>query len=96
MSVICGWCGQPSGGIKPESDCRNCGHERPDLPWVQRAGVVPMVEHEAGRPALDVRTVAAKLRAAREALGPDATNKALAAHLDISIRTLGRWRKAAE
>lgn len=95
MSIICGWCGQPANGLRPESDCRNCGHERPDLPWIQRGQEPPSTQHEAGRPELDVRDIAKRLHDARQALGPDATNKALAAHLDISIRTLGRWRNLA-
>lgn len=94
MSIICGWCGQPANGINEQSDCRNCGHERPDLPWVQRDQQPPTVSHEAGRPELDPKDIARRLREAREAL-PNATNKALAAHLDISIRTLGRWQKLA-
>lgn len=104
--IVCGWCGQPTDSeaywettaFAPAGECRACGHEDPAKPWVQRAKQPPLAraEHEAGgRPALDASQVRQRLRIARKELGQDATNAQLAAHLQISERTLGRWQKLA-
>lgn len=91
--IECGWCGAATVSRRRCSAC----HRDPALPWVQRRHRPPKVtEHEAGRPPLDPGQIRQRLRIARKELGPDPTNAALAEHLGISERTLGRWLKVAD
>lgn len=56
-----------------------------------------MVRTDAvGRPVLDAKAIQRRLREAREALGPDATKAQIAEHLDVSVRTVGRWQKVSD
>lgn len=92
--ILCGWCLKPTADV---ARCGQCGHPGPRIPWDQRATEVPIIRAEAaGRPALDVKGIRQKLREARTNLGPEATQAALADHLGISARTLGRWQKLAD
>lgn len=88
----CGWCGHPTR----TDPCGACGHEDPDRPWRQRGQEPPVVRTDAtGRPGLDARAIRKRLSDARTAIGPDATAAEIAEHLDVSVRTLGRWQKVA-
>lgn len=90
----CGWCGNPTAN--PDR-CTSCGHVDPARPWVHRGQEPPVIKTDAaGRPGLDVGAIRRRLREARHALGPDATQAQLADHLSISARTLGRWQKVAD
>ncbi|HEY6014711.1 MAG TPA: helix-turn-helix transcriptional regulator, partial [Candidatus Limnocylindrales bacterium] len=92
--IRCGWCGAVT---KPAEPCHACGHVEPEKPWVQRDQEVPEIRTDAaGRPALDARDVRKRLREARASLGPSATKAQIAEHLDVSVRTLGRWEQLAE
>ena len=81
--IVCGWCGQPA------TDTCVCGRD-PRVPWVQRGLTPKVIEAKPGRPEIDANDIHHRLAQARAAL-PGATNAQLAEHLDISIRTLGRW-----
>lgn len=90
--IVCGWCGHPTKG----DPCASCGHEDPARPWRQRGQEPPVAKTDAvGRPVVDARTIRRRLAEARSAL-PGATGAQLAEHLDISVRTLGRWQKVAD
>lgn len=52
-------------------------------------------EAAEGRPALDASQIRQKLRIAHKELGDGVTKAALAAHLDITPRTLRRWEKVS-
>ena len=90
--ILCGWCGHPT---EPAA-CGACGRD-PVLPYLhrdqepQRAPVAAV-----GRPGVDVQTIRRRMAEARQALGAGATVAQLAEHLDVSVRTLGRWRKLAD
>jgi hypothetical protein len=91
--IRCGWCGNPTAN--PER-CTSCGHEDPPRPWVQRGEEPPTVRTDAtGRPVLEAKAIRRRLAEARAVL-PNATQAQLAEHLDISVRTLGRWQKVAD
>lgn len=101
MVIVCGWCGKPTEmwettALRPVGECRACGHEDPGLPWRQRGRDVPEVSQKPGRPTISPREVSRRLAEARSALGPGATAAELAEHLEVSVRTLGRWRKMSE
>lgn len=89
MTIRCGWCDHATlPGL-----CSYCGRN-PALPWLQRDTVPPeVIEQGAGRPALDVAEIRRKLAEARADLPDNHTQASLAAHLDISERTLSRWQK---
>ena len=92
-TVLCGWCGSPT-----RSDpCGHCGHADPGRPWIHRGQDAPTVRTDAvGRPVLDAAAIRKRLAEARQSLGPNATAAELAEHLDISVRTFGRWQKLAD
>lgn len=91
--MTCGWCGHPTAG----EPCGTCGHADPARPWLQRGQEPPTVRTDAvGRPVLDAKAIRRRLAEARTALGAGATAAAIAEHLDISVRTLGRWQKVAD
>jgi len=92
--VICGWCGHSTKG----DPCASCGHEDPGRPWRQRGQEPPRAPDGTGRQPLDRRAVIARLNAAKRALteaGKPLTVDALAEQLDISPRTVRRWREMA-
>lgn len=100
--IVCGWCGHPAGEWETTSlmpvggECRACGHEDPARPWVQRGKHPPELRTDAvGRPSLDPVAIRKRLHDARTVL-PGATQEAIAEHLGISLRTLGRWQKLAD
>ena len=78
--IVCGWCGQPTKADR----CANCQRD-PVLPWTQRAQQPPPVDPRDRERRL--------LAEARASLGRDATVEQLAEHLDISPRTVRRWRE---
>lgn len=80
--IHCGWCGVPT----ERSRCASCRRD-PTLPYLQRA-----IEPEPIDPHAEQRTALA--RADRE-LGPHATIDAIAEFLDVSPRTVRRWREMA-
>ena len=89
--IVCGWC---AAATEP-GRCAHCGRD-PALPWIQRAQEPPAAradQETGGRPTLDASQIRQRLRIARKELGPDVTNAALADHLGIHPRTLGRWQK---
>lgn len=93
MAIVCGWCGSQTR-MDP---CGHCGHADPARPWIHRAQEPPIIRTDAvGRPVADAKTVRKRLAEARAALGPSATAAQLAEHLDVSVRTLGRWQKLAD
>jgi hypothetical protein len=105
--IVCGWCGKPTEAkdwettaLTPDAgECRACGHEDPAKPWLQRGQQPPVANQgrgAGGRPSLDISQIRERVRIARKELGADVTNAALAAHLGIDERTLGRWQKAVE
>lgn len=75
--IACGWCGQPT---KPGA-CVSCGRDAV-LPWTQRGTTPPSAD-----------TPARKLAQANAALGHDATVERIAEYLDVSPRTVRRWRE---
>jgi len=80
--IRCGWCGRPT----PDDDrCRSCGHADPRLPWDQRRAPVPAVS------AVDDHR--RRLAEAERELGTDATIERIAEHLEVSPRTVRRWRE---
>lgn len=90
--IPCGWCAKPT----PLGECQWCGRD-PMLPWTHR-GIEPreLVEHDAGRPALDERRIREQYDEARAVLqsaGREPTVEALAEQLDRSPRTIRDWRK---
>ena len=92
--IECGWCGATTAPGR----CGHCGRD-PALPWIQRAQEPPTAradQETGGRPTLDASQIRQRLRIARKELDPDVTNAALAEHLGISERTLGRWQKKAD
>lgn len=91
--IVCGWCGHPTA---PDARCANCRHEDPAKPWLQRGETAPLVEDTAGRPPLDRAEIGQRLAVARQSLtdaGRRATVEALAELLDVSPRTVRRWRE---
>ncbi len=94
--ILCGWCGRAT----PDGErCAMCHHDDPTRPYVQRRAEVPHVEvpHD-GRPALSRQDVARRLTAARTTLrgaGRRVTVEALAEVLEVSPRTVRRWREMA-
>lgn len=76
--IVCGWCNHPTEpGV-----CRSCGRD-PALPWTHRAmdPPTPAPEHVT------------RLAEAAAALGPHATIAQVAEFLDVSDRTVRRWRE---
>lgn len=93
--IRCGWCGQATNPGR----CGACGRD-PEVPWFQRGMGAPAVSVEApGRPALDVADVRHRLAEAKAeiaAAGRRVTVEALADVLDVSPRTVRRWREAVD
>jgi hypothetical protein len=88
--IACGWCGKATASLDL---CAACGHIDPARPWFQRGQEAPVIVHEPGRPTTDPADVSRRLAAARASLGPHATVDQLAELLDVSPRTVRRWRK---
>lgn len=80
--IRCGWCGKPTAN---RDRCTSCGHIDPERPFIQRGDPVPTYN------ASDVNRK--RLADAQAELGPDATIERLAEHLDVSPRTVRRWRE---
>jgi hypothetical protein len=80
--ILCGWCGHPTSGER----CSSCGRD-PRLPYVQRAQEpVPFDDRAENR---------AKLAQAEREIsvaGVRPTIDQLAEFLDVSPRTVRRWR----
>lgn len=81
--IRCGFC----GGETAPGSCSLCGRD-PALPYVQR-GMEPPVIDEAARH----RQALAEATSAIEASGLRATIDRLAEQLDVSPRTVRRWRE---
>lgn len=77
--ILCGWCGAPT----PSGACASCGRDAA-LPWAQRGQTPPQADSPTRR-----------LAQAVAALGADATVERIAEHLDVSPRTVRRWREMA-
>jgi hypothetical protein len=93
--IVCGWCGRATS----EGDrCVMCHHEDPARPYVQRRLDVPRLDAHDGRPTLVPADVARRLATARRQLeeaGRTVTIEALAEVLEVSPRTVRRWREVA-
>lgn len=80
--IVCGWCGKVT---RDASRCEACGHENPRIPYDQR-----------GLPVPDGSTVnRRRLHEAEAHLrtnGESVTVARLAEYLDVSERTVRRWR----
>lgn len=79
----CGWCGHPTA----TDPCSSCGHIDPDRPWIQRGQVPPVVD-DAERH----RRLLAEARDTLRREGVEPTIERLAEQLDVSPRTVRRWR----
>ena len=92
--ILCGFCGR---AVEAYVRCSTCGHY-PEVAWEQRGEIPPVVEKPvAGRPALDLDDIRRRLTAATNSLqseGRQATVGALAERLDVSDKTIRRWREA--
>ncbi len=91
--ILCGWCGRAT---RPDQ-CVLCGRD-PAVPYRQRGTEPPVVDAQDGRPPLRPAEVSRRLAAARQALaaaGRPITVEALAEQLDVSPRTVRRWREMA-
>lgn len=75
--IACGWCGAPT----PVGACASCDRDAA-LPWEQRGKVAPPADSPTRR-----------LARATAALGSDATIERIAEYLDVSPRTVRRWRE---
>lgn len=84
MGLICGWCGEDTIA----DPCSECGHEDPGKPWVQRN--VPQPTGNGNQRRLS------RARKAIESRGERATIEALAEELQVSPRTVRRWREMAD
>lgn len=84
--IVCGWCGRHTANT---DRCTSCGHPDPELPFVQRGEVAPRVP--AGRPTADKALIRRRLGEARAAGA--VTVEAQAEYLDVSPRTVRRWRQ---
>lgn len=83
MGLICGWCGN---GTRSATRCDRCGHADPARPFVQRG------EEQPDESALRRR----RLRLAEAAIraeGVEPTAERIAERLDLSPRTVRRWRE---
>lgn len=93
--ILCGWCGRAT----PDGDtCAVCNHIFPTLPYTQRGLPVPVVDVHEGRPTLvpaDIKRRFAVARAALERAGKPVTIESMAEQLDVSPRTVRRWREKA-
>jgi hypothetical protein len=78
--IVCGFC---SAATDDGSPCVNCRHD-PVIPYSQRAAV-PVL---ADAPSL-------RLAEAAAALGSKATIERIAEFLDVSPRTVRRWREVS-
>lgn len=86
MVIRCGWCGKDTAN---RDRCTTCGHEDPARPWVQRGQEPPTAPaREAGRPPLSLDEIRKRL-----AEHPGATDEQLAELLDVTDRTIRRWRQ---
>ena len=83
--MICGWCGEPT-----RSDpCSACGHEDTARPWIQRGQEPPLARLDP----VAIRRRLAQARRDIEAEGRRPTVAALAERLDVTDRTVRRWRE---
>lgn len=83
--IVCGWCGQDT---RPGA-CGTCGRD-PAVPWLQRAQEPPVVDEAAKH-----RRQLAEAAKAIESEGLRPTIDRLAEQLDVSPRTVRRWREMA-
>lgn len=83
--IRCGWC---NAETNPDR-CGTCGRD-PALPWLQRGAMPPEVS-EADR----FRAVLSGAEEAIRADGLEPTIDRLADKLDVSPRTVRRWRAVA-
>lgn len=91
--ILCGWCGSAT---RDEDRCTACLHVDPRRPWEQRATPVPEVQETQGRPALDRMAIRKRVHDAIGTLrsqGIPVTNAALADLLEVSEKTVRRWRQ---
>jgi len=92
MATLCGWC----GAMTSIEQCSSCQRD-PALPYLQRATKPPLVRTDArGRPGLTVHEVRRRLATAAAQLAEEhrsATVDALATQLDVSPKTIRRWRQ---
>jgi len=91
-ATVCGWC----AAVTTIDRCSACGRD-PGLPYAQRATAPPVVRGDAaGRPPLEAAELHRRLATAEAELargGRKATVDALAVHLDVSPKTVRRWRQ---
>jgi hypothetical protein len=87
----CGWCGHTTTPAR----CGYCGRD-PATPYRHRGEELPVVEPAKGRPGLDNDDIRRRLAGALDALGPHATVESLAELLDVSPRTVRRWKNAVD
>ena len=80
--IRCGWCGKATEATER---CAACDHIDPTRPYVQRGEPVPGLDRG------DVNR--RRLAEAMKTLGDDATIERIAEHLDVSPRTVRRWRE---
>ena len=78
--ILCGWCGHPT---TDGPQCVSCGHAEPEKPWRQRGQTPP--------DAIKARLDSASRKLAER--GRAVTDESLAEVLDVSPRTIGRWRQ---
>jgi hypothetical protein len=91
--IPCGWCGRAT----PPEHCASCGRD-PAVPYVQRGTEPPVIATHEVRPGVTPAEAARRLAGARETLqhaGRPVTVEALAEALDVSPRTVRRWREMA-
>lgn len=81
--ILCGWCGHSTPNV---DRCSHCGHEDPTRPYVQRGSRIPGAEAAKHKRLADAE-------AAIRAAGEEPTVERIAERLDVSPRTVRRWRE---
>lgn len=93
--ILCGWCGR---GTPDGPACVICRHDDPARPYRQRGTEPPRVDVHEGRPTLVPSDVVRRLAVARAELqrqGRTVTIETMAELLEVSPRTVRRWREMA-
>lgn len=80
--IVCGWCGSAT----MRDPCEHCEHVDPARPWIQR-GQQPPSESVLRRQRL------ARAEAELRGTGIEPTVERIAERLDVSPRTVRRWRE---